>query len=193
VFQFPAAGPGRVAGTEQGNLSGDQPLQGAGDGGLSGRQCQRGRGGNLLAPRRQHGRPQHSRGTQLRGARQRRDHMLESGNMQQFIDVIKSAIDGIVDCENSMLPESTRLVISQDAASIVKDRLELLIRNGWQGLALATLTLLLFFSWRYTFWVALGLPISFVGGLLITNLFGISINMISMVALLMASNIAGQK
>jgi hypothetical protein len=75
------------------------------------------------------------------------------------------------------------------AASILKDRLELLIRNGWQGL----LTLLLFFSWHYTFGVALGLPISFVGGLLITNPFGASINMISMVALLMASNIAGQK
>jgi hypothetical protein len=119
--------------------------------------------------------------------------MLESGNMQQFIDDINSAVDGIVDCENSMLPESTRLVITQNAASIVKDRLELLIRNGWQGLALATLTLLLFFSWRYTFGVALGLPISFVGGLLIMNLFGISINMVSMVALLMASNIAGQK
>jgi hypothetical protein len=50
-----------------------------------------------------------------------------------------------------------RLVITQDAASIVKNRLELLIRNGWQGLALATLTLLLLLSWRCTFWLASGL------------------------------------
>jgi len=100
-----------------------------------------------------------------------------------------NAVQAFVDQENSRLPESTRLVITQDSASIVKDRLELLIRNGWQGLALATLTLLLFFSWRYTLWVALGLPISFVGGLLVMNLFGISINMISMVALLMAIGI----
>ena len=100
-----------------------------------------------------------------------------------------AALEDFVERENSLLPDSTRLVITQDAASIVEDRLELLIRNGWQGLLLATLALFLFFSWRYTFWVALGLPISFVGGLLVMNLLGISINMISMVALLMAIGI----
>jgi HAE1 family hydrophobic/amphiphilic exporter-1 len=100
-----------------------------------------------------------------------------------------NAVQAFVTRENELLPASTRLVITQDAASIVKDRLELLIRNGWQGLLLATLTLFLFFSWRYTFWVALGLPISFVGGLLVMSFVGISINMISMVALLMAIGI----
>jgi multidrug efflux pump subunit AcrB len=100
-----------------------------------------------------------------------------------------NAVEAFVNEENSRLPESTRLVITQDSASIVKDRLELLIRNGLQGLLLATLTLLLFFSWRYTFWVALGLPISFIGGLLVMSVLGISINMISMVALLMAIGI----
>ena len=100
-----------------------------------------------------------------------------------------NAVQDFVTRENALLPDSTRLVITQDAASIVKDRLDLLIRNGWQGLLLATLTLFLFFSWRYTFWVALGLPISFVGGLLVMSFVGISINMISMVALLMAIGI----
>jgi multidrug efflux pump subunit AcrB len=100
-----------------------------------------------------------------------------------------NAVQDFVNNENNMLPESTRLVITQDSASIVEDRLQLLIRNGWQGLLLATLALFLFFSWRYTFWVALGLPISFIGGLMVMSLFGITINMISMVALLMAIGI----
>ncbi len=102
---------------------------------------------------------------------------------------IYHAVQEFVDAENAKLPESTRLVITRDAASIVEDRLNLLLKNGWQGLLLATLALLLFFSWRYTFWVALGLPISFLGGLVFMNLFGVSINMISMVALLMAIGI----
>jgi multidrug efflux pump subunit AcrB len=102
---------------------------------------------------------------------------------------VYNAVQEFVDAENAMLPQSTRLVITQDSASIVKDRLQLLTRNGWQGLMLATLSLFLFFSWRYTFWVALGLPISFIGGLLVMSLLGISINMISMVALLMAIGI----
>jgi len=100
-----------------------------------------------------------------------------------------NAVRNFVEHENAILPATTRLVITQDSASIVQDRLNLLLTNGWQGLLLATISLFLFFSWRYTFWVALGLPISFVGGLLIMNLFGISINMISMVALLMAIGI----
>lgn len=100
-----------------------------------------------------------------------------------------NAVRHFVDAENARLPPSTRLVITQDTASIVKDRLQLLLRNGWQGLLLATLALFLFFSWRYTFWVALGLPISFIGGLMVMTLLGITINMISMVALLMAIGI----
>jgi multidrug efflux pump subunit AcrB len=100
-----------------------------------------------------------------------------------------NAVQNFVDTENRLLPESTRLVITQDSASIVEDRLRLLTRNGWQGLLLATLVLFLFFSWRYTFWVALGLPISFVGGLMVMSVLGITLNMISMVALLMAIGI----
>ena len=100
-----------------------------------------------------------------------------------------AAIEEFVDQENQILPEGTKLTITQDAASSVSDRLTLLLKNGWQGLLLATLALLLFFNWRYTFWVAVGLPISFLGGLAMMVLFGITINMISMIALLMAIGI----
>ena len=88
-----------------------------------------------------------------------------SKNLSDDTLTIFNAVKKFVDEENIRLPESTRLVITQDTASIVQDRLSLLLKNGWQGLILATLTLLLFFTWRYTFWVAVGLPISFVGGL----------------------------
>ncbi|WP_372738347.1 efflux RND transporter permease subunit [Neptunomonas sp.] len=102
---------------------------------------------------------------------------------------IFNAAKAFVDVENSRLPAGTALIITQDSASIVQDRLSLLLKNGWQGLLLATLALFMFFNWRYTFWVALGLPISFLGGLVIMSAMGVSINMISMVALLMAIGI----
>lgn len=102
---------------------------------------------------------------------------------------VYGAVKAFVDAENLRLPEGTRLTITQDAASIVKDRLQLVLRNGWQGLMLAAATLFLFFTWRYTFWVAMGLPVSFLGGLVVMSALGISINMISMVALLMAIGI----
>ncbi|NOQ89791.1 MAG: AcrB/AcrD/AcrF family protein [Gammaproteobacteria bacterium] len=98
-------------------------------------------------------------------------------------------LNDFVEAENKILPQSTRLTITQNKASIVSDRLQLLIKNAWQGLILATLALFLFFNWRYTFWVALGLPISFLGGMAMMVMFGITINMISMIALLMAIGI----
>jgi HAE1 family hydrophobic/amphiphilic exporter-1 len=100
-----------------------------------------------------------------------------------------NVLNDFVEAENKILPQSTRLTITQNRASIVSDRLRLLIKNAWQGLILATLALFLFFNWRYTFWVALGLPISFLGGLAMMVMFGITINMISMIALLMAIGI----
>ena len=99
------------------------------------------------------------------------------------------AIQAFIASENHILPEGTRLTITQDSASMVRDRIRLLLKNGWQGLLLAALALFLFFNWRYTFWVALGLPISFLGGLAMMVMFGITINMISLVALLMAIGI----
>jgi HAE1 family hydrophobic/amphiphilic exporter-1 len=102
---------------------------------------------------------------------------------------IFNAVKEFVDQENARLPEGTKLTLTQDAASIVEDRLQLILKNAWQGLLLATLALLLFFNYRYTFWIALGLPISFLGGLAVMSTLGVSINMISMVALLMAIGI----
>jgi multidrug efflux pump subunit AcrB len=100
-----------------------------------------------------------------------------------------NAIKQFVETENQILPESTQLTITQDKATQVDDRLKLLLVNGWQGLLLAGLSLFVFFSWRYTFWIVLGLPISFLGGLAMMVMFGVTINMISMIALLMAIGI----
>ena len=102
---------------------------------------------------------------------------------------IFNEVTDFVERENARLPASTQLFITSDRASIVQDRLTLLLKNGWQGLLLASLVLLLFFPWRYSLWVVVGLPISFIGGLLVMSTLGVTINMISMVALLMAIGI----
>jgi len=102
---------------------------------------------------------------------------------------VADALIAFVKKENELLPQGTQLTIVNDTSTSVRDRLQLLLTNGWQGLILATFTLLLFFSWRYTLWIAMGLPASFLGGLALMVVFGVSINMISMVALLMAIGI----
>jgi hydrophobic/amphiphilic exporter-1 (mainly G- bacteria), HAE1 family len=98
--------------------------------------------------------------------------------------VVFDTISEFVHMENARAPKGVILSITQDRSSVVKDRLDMLVRNGAQGLALVFLVLWLFFSFRYSFWVTMGLPVSFLGALFVLPLMGVTINMISMVGLL---------
>jgi HAE1 family hydrophobic/amphiphilic exporter-1 len=86
--------------------------------------------------------------------------------------------------ENQRAPTGIKLKLTQDVATVVQDRLDMIIANGAQGLLMVFLILWLFFSFRYSFWVTMGLPVSFLGALFLLPLLGVTINMISMVGLL---------
>jgi len=102
---------------------------------------------------------------------------------QDILEALED-INSFIQQENSRQPEGIRLTLTQDRASIVQDRLNMIVKNGIQGLIMVFLILWLFFSFRYSFWVTMGLPISFLGALFVIPLAGISINMISLVGLL---------
>jgi multidrug efflux pump subunit AcrB len=91
--------------------------------------------------------------------------------------------------KNKHFPKSINAELINDFSTLTLDRLRLLIENAIQGLILVFLALWLFFKIRFAFWVTVGLPVSFAGGLLLMALFGVSINMLSMVALLIAIGI----
>ncbi len=86
--------------------------------------------------------------------------------------------------ENERAPAGIKLDLTQDVASAVQDRLDMIIKNGAQGLGMVFLILWLFFSFRDSVWVTMGLPISFLGALFLIPFMGVTINMISMVGLL---------
>lgn len=122
------------------------------------------------------------------------DKILFNGRRAAVLDVTKTraqdtltaynAVADFVDRENARAPEGIELTLTQDRSSIVSDRLDMLVRNGAQGLAAVFLILWLFFSFRYSFWVTMGLPVSFLGALFLLPVLGVTINMISMVGLL---------
>jgi len=102
---------------------------------------------------------------------------------EDILDVL-GAVKAFVAAEQERAPAGVTLALTQDRASVVQDRLDMLLRNGLQGLLLVFLVLWLFFSFRYSFWVAMGLPVSFLGALFILPMLDITINMIAMVGLL---------
>ncbi len=104
----------------------------------------------------------------------------------QAQDVLKAyqSVALFVENENRHAPSGIQLELTQDVASVVQDRLDMIIANAVQGLVMVFLILWLFFSFRYSFWVTMGLPVSFLGALFVLPLLGVTINMISMVGLL---------
>jgi multidrug efflux pump subunit AcrB len=100
---------------------------------------------------------------------------------QAILDVT-AAVKRYVEENRDLLPEGLQLAVWADRSDIYRGRMNLMLKNGGIGLVLVFLTLALFLQPRLAFWVALGIPISFLGGLWMLPWFDGSLNMISMFA-----------
>lgn len=78
------------------------------------------------------------------------------------------------------LPEGVSITTFRDWSYYLKGRLMMLIENGIIGLMLVMAVLTLFLRPSLAFWVALGIPISFLGALLVMPFAGVSINLASL-------------
>jgi multidrug efflux pump subunit AcrB len=94
-----------------------------------------------------------------------------------------------VDKKNISLPESVSLAIWNDFSDIYRSRLNLLLKNAFLGLILIFFILGLFLQIRLAMWVMLGIPISFLGALLMMPSLDVSINMLSLFAFILALGI----
>ncbi len=90
---------------------------------------------------------------------------------------------------NQSLPPGLAIAPLKDRSQIYRQRLNMLIRNGYLGLGLVFLFLAIFLEARLAFWVSLGIPISFLGSLLFLPSMDISINMISLFAFIVTLGI----
>lgn len=101
---------------------------------------------------------------------------------------VATAVRDFVERERRERPR-VDIIITQDISVLTSDRLRLLVKNGWQGMILVFLAMWLFFNAKLSFWVVLSLPVSFLGAFFFVPQFGITINMLSMVGLLLAIGI----
>jgi len=102
---------------------------------------------------------------------------------------VMDRLEALLDSERQRSNGRIQLIITQDMTSIVRDRLQMLVKNGIMGLALVVLVLSIFFRPRLALWAVLGLPAALMGASLVMVLTGLSLNMITLVALLMAIGI----
>jgi HAE1 family hydrophobic/amphiphilic exporter-1 len=87
------------------------------------------------------------------------------------------------------LPAGYRMEVFFDQSVHVRGRMDLLRRNGLQGLLLVFLVLAIFLELKLAFWVALGIPISVLGAGFILLYMGHTLNLLSLFAFLLALGI----
>jgi len=107
---------------------------------------------------------------------------------QNALDVakkVKTYIDGI----RPGLPKGLNIDTFSDMSSILKSRINLLLKNMAFGMILVVITLGVFLNWRLAGWISLGIPIAFATGLWLLPSFGVSINMVSLFAFIMVLGI----
>jgi multidrug efflux pump subunit AcrB len=102
---------------------------------------------------------------------------------------VADAVLEYIERNQSALPPGISISVLDDRSDIFRQRLNLLVKNGSMGLVLVLIVLGLFLELRLAFWVMLGIPISFLGSFLLLPMMGVSINMVSMFAYIIAIGI----
>ncbi|MEE4257403.1 MAG: efflux RND transporter permease subunit [Bacteroidales bacterium] len=85
--------------------------------------------------------------------------------------------------------EKVKLEITYNFLDMLGDRLNLLYRNGGAGLLLVLIALGLFLNLRLSFWVAFGIPASFLAMFIVAPIYGITINMFSLFGMILVIGI----
>jgi len=89
----------------------------------------------------------------------------------------------------NLLNQNTEAKILFDASTPLKQRINLLTKNGAIGFVLVLLFLTMFLHPRVSFWVALSIPISFLGMFFLAPSAPITINMMTMYAMILVIGI----
>jgi HAE1 family hydrophobic/amphiphilic exporter-1 len=112
-----------------------------------------------------------------------------SVNTTQSEDLLKVGRDVYAYLDNAKLPDGYSMVAYRDRSDDVRDRLSLMLKNGWQGLLLVFILLALFLEMRLAFWVAMGIPIAVCGAGVVMYFTGQTLNLTSLFAFLIALGI----
>ncbi|WGT51611.1 efflux RND transporter permease subunit [Thioclava nitratireducens] len=102
---------------------------------------------------------------------------------------IQRKVEGVIDQMQPTLPSGTSMDLVRTRSDAITQRLDLLVGNGVLGLGLVLVLLFLFLNARTAFWVAMGIPTSMAAALAVMYFTGMTLNMISIFALILTLGI----
>lgn len=102
---------------------------------------------------------------------------------------MKDDVERALASARARLPEGLRATVLGDDTRILRDRLDLMLRNGRAGLLLVLVSLALFLRLRLAFWVTFGIPVTLLGAIALMPALDVSINLISLFAFILVLGI----
>ena len=102
---------------------------------------------------------------------------------------ISEAVQALVAEKQQVLPAGARFKVLYDNTEMLRQRIDLLLRNGAIGLVIVFAMLWLFLDLRLSFWAGMGIPVSLAGAMAIIWAMGGTINMISLFGFIMVLGI----
>ncbi|BDX08158.1 efflux RND transporter permease subunit [Planctobacterium marinum] len=107
---------------------------------------------------------------------------------QNMIPVAES-VKRFIEERNKTLPEGFKIEPVVDMTFYLNARLDMMLKNLFQGAILVAIMLTLFLRFRLAFWVMVGLPVCFLGAVMMMPVFGVTINILSLFAFIMVLGI----
>ncbi len=108
---------------------------------------------------------------------------------QDALAITGAVRDWVAGQGRALLPHGVAMTTWRDESVILRGRISLLLWNALQGGCIVLLLLALFLQLRLALWVAFGIPVAFLGALMLAPFLGVSLNLISLFAFLLVLGI----
>ncbi|APE05719.1 acriflavin resistance protein [Alteromonas sp. RW2A1] len=102
---------------------------------------------------------------------------------------VAETVKAYIEQKNKSFTQDVQLEVLVDLTYYLNARLDMMLSNLLQGSVLVAFMLTLFLRFRLAIWVMLGLPVCFLGAVMLMPVFGISINILSLFAFIMVLGI----
>ena len=126
------------------------------------------------------------------------DRLFYNGNLAIDITVSNTNNEDLISSADKIkeyiykynqVQQNVQLNVTSDRSTTLNDRTRLLTKNAISGILLVLFFLALFLNLRLAFWVAFGLPISFLGMFIFAAQLGVTINVLSLFGMIIVIGI----
>ncbi|MGD8171658.1 efflux RND transporter permease subunit [Vibrio sp. TRT 21S02] len=107
---------------------------------------------------------------------------------QNMVTVAES-VKAYIEHKNQTLPADLKLNTLVDMTYYLNARLDMMLKNLLQGAVLVAIMLSIFLRFKLAMWVMIGLPVCFLGAVMLMPVIGVSINIVSLFAFIMVLGI----